>query len=54
MSDQNFVEIEACVFDAYGTLFDVHSAAARLRDDLGEKSFPRMLMNSNPANSRGS
>ena len=38
MSDQNFVEIEACVFDAYGTLFDVHSAAARLRDDLGEKA----------------
>lgn len=38
MSDQNFVGIEACVFDAYGTLFDVHSAAARLRDDLGEKA----------------
>lgn len=38
MSDQNLVEIEACVFDAYGTLFDVHSAAARLRDDLGEKA----------------
>ena len=28
--------IRACVFDAYGTLFDVHSAAARCRDDLGE------------------
>lgn len=27
--------IRACVFDAYGTLFDVHSAAARCRDDLG-------------------
>ena len=27
--------IEACVFDAYGTLFDVHSAVARLRDDIG-------------------
>jgi 2-haloacid dehalogenase len=25
-------EIEACVFDAYGTLFDVHSAVGRLRD----------------------
>jgi 2-haloacid dehalogenase len=24
------------VFDAYGTLFDVHSAVARFRDDLGE------------------
>jgi 2-haloacid dehalogenase len=28
--------IEACVFDAYGTLFDVHSAAARLRARLGD------------------
>ncbi|HEY5791441.1 MAG TPA: haloacid dehalogenase type II [Gammaproteobacteria bacterium] len=26
--------IEACVFDAYGTLFDVTAAAARCRDDL--------------------
>ena len=31
-------DISACVFDAYGTLFDVHSAAARCRDDLGEKA----------------
>ncbi len=30
--------IRACVFDAYGTLFDVHSAAARCRDDLGGKA----------------
>jgi len=30
-------EIEACVFDAYGTLFDVHAAAARCKDDLGDK-----------------
>lgn len=30
--------IKACVFDAYGTLFDVHSAAARCRDDLGDKA----------------
>ena len=28
--------IRACVFDAYGTLFDVHSAAARHRARLGE------------------
>jgi len=28
--------IRACVFDAYGTLFDVASAAARCRDALGE------------------
>jgi 2-haloacid dehalogenase len=27
--------IEACVFDAYGTLFDVHSAVARLRGRVG-------------------
>jgi 2-haloacid dehalogenase len=27
--------IEACVFDAYGTLFDVHSAVARLRARIG-------------------
>ena len=32
--------IEACGFDAYGTLFDVHSAAARLKDELGEKAEP--------------
>jgi len=29
--------IDACVFDAYGTLFDVHAAAARCKDDLGDK-----------------
>ena len=38
MPDPRFSEIKACVFDAYGTLFDVHSAAAHLKDDLGEKS----------------
>jgi 2-haloacid dehalogenase len=27
--------IRACVFDAYGTLFDVHSAVARLRAQVG-------------------
>lgn len=27
--------VRACVFDAYGTLFDFASAAARCRDDLG-------------------
>lgn len=30
--------IAACVFDAYGTLFDVHSAVGRLRDDVGPKA----------------
>src|ERR1700685_2823014 len=29
--------IEACVFDAYGTLFDVNSAAQGAQDLLGEK-----------------
>ncbi|MDQ2696293.1 MAG: haloacid dehalogenase type II [Pseudomonadota bacterium] len=28
--------LKACVFDAYGTLFDVHSAVARHRPRLGE------------------
>lgn len=28
--------IKACVFDAYGTLFDVHSAVGKYRDRLGE------------------
>jgi 2-haloacid dehalogenase len=30
--------IRACVFDAYGTLFDVHSAVARLRPQLGAEA----------------
>ena len=38
MTDPSFEEVEACVFDAYGTLFDVHSAAGRLRDELGDKA----------------
>jgi 2-haloacid dehalogenase len=29
--------IEACVFDAYGTLFDYASAASRCRDALGDR-----------------
>jgi 2-haloacid dehalogenase len=32
--------IRACVFDAYGTLFDYASAAARCRDALGDKFAP--------------
>lgn len=32
--------IRACVFDAYGTLFDYASAAARCRDVLGDKLGP--------------
>jgi len=30
--------VRACVFDAYGTLFDFHSAAASLRDALGPQA----------------
>jgi 2-haloacid dehalogenase len=36
--DQRLQGIEACVFDAYGTLFDVAAAAARCRDDLHGKA----------------
>jgi 2-haloacid dehalogenase len=32
--------IEACVFDAYGTLFDVNSAARAVENSLGEKWQP--------------
>jgi 2-haloacid dehalogenase len=32
--------IGACVFDAYGTLFDVNAAAERCRGDLGDKAGP--------------
>ena len=29
--------IDACVFDAYGTLFDVTAAAKNCQDDLGDQ-----------------
>lgn len=32
--------VKACVFDAYGTLFDFASAAARCSDVLGDKTGP--------------
>jgi 2-haloacid dehalogenase len=32
--------IEACVFDAYGTLFDFASAARRCGDELGDRAGP--------------
>jgi len=35
-----FAGIEACIFDAYGTLFDVASAAAHAADTLGDKRQP--------------
>ena len=40
MAAQNFDKIGACVFDAYGTLFDVNAAAAHCQDDLGETWQP--------------
>lgn len=39
MSEQKTIHgIKACVFDAYGTLFDVHSAVGQYRHRLGEKA----------------
>jgi 2-haloacid dehalogenase len=35
-----FAGVKACVFDAYGTLFDVHSAVAHAGDTLGQKAGP--------------
>ena len=37
MSTEPLVGVRACVFDAYGTLFDYASAALRCRDVLGDK-----------------
>ncbi|MGO1117310.1 haloacid dehalogenase type II [Rhodovibrionaceae bacterium A322] len=38
MTNSAFSSVKACVFDAYGTLFDVHSAAGRASDSLGENA----------------
>lgn len=38
MSHPAFAAIDACVFDAYGTLFDVHSAVRRGGAPLGEQA----------------
>ena len=32
------MDLDACLFDAYGTLFNVHAAAQRLRDRLGDRA----------------
>ncbi len=37
MNNQAMTGIEACVFDAYGTLFDVSSVAHGAKDELGEQ-----------------
>ncbi|MDW3207257.1 MAG: haloacid dehalogenase type II [Alphaproteobacteria bacterium] len=34
----SFQGIEVCVFDAYGTLFDVHAAAAELKGEIGPEA----------------
>lgn len=36
MSTKPLLDVDACVFDAYGTLFDFNSAASAARSDLGE------------------
>jgi 2-haloacid dehalogenase len=38
MTAARMAGIRACVFDAYGTLFDVHSAVARVRARVGEQA----------------
>lgn len=38
MASVRFSGIKACVFDAYGTLFDVHSAVGRHRQRIGEQA----------------
>jgi len=35
--DGKLVNVGACVFDAYGTLFDVNAAAAHCKDEIGEQ-----------------
>ncbi len=40
MANPAFADIGACVFDAYGTLFDVHSAVGRSGGALGGKAGP--------------
>jgi len=38
MEKDRLAGIEACVFDAYGTLFDFAAAARRCEDELGERT----------------
>ena len=38
MAEPQFDDIAACVFDAYGTLFDFASTVARCGDQLGDKA----------------
>lgn len=38
MTNPQLADIQACVFDAYGTLFDVHSAVGKYRERLGDRA----------------
>ena len=40
MNTSRLAGVEACVFDAYGTLFDVNSAARTAQNSLGERWQP--------------
>ncbi len=40
MANPEIINAQVCVFDAYGTLFDVNSAARQMQDSLGEKWQP--------------
>jgi 2-haloacid dehalogenase len=45
MSDTGTIEgIKACVFDAYGTLFDVHSAVGKHRHRMGDSADPVSIL----------
>ncbi len=45
MSQNNQIDgIKACVFDAYGTLFDVHSAVGKYREQLGAAADPVSML----------
>jgi 2-haloacid dehalogenase len=45
MSQKNQIDgIKACVFDTYGTLFDVHSAVGKYREQLGDAANPVSML----------
>ena len=38
MSDKDFTAVTTCMFDAYGTLFDVHAPVARVAAKIGDNA----------------
>ena len=38
MTDQRIEDVQACVFDAYGTLLDFNSAVMKCRDEIGDSA----------------